>query len=88
MKYMLVIQAKEGVCKTPKPSFYQLEAKSKWSAWSQLGGMAVTQVSAVFKNGFKINFQAMTEYTEKLDSLKPGWREEVVKDPTEGWVRT
>lgn len=65
-------QAKEGVCKGTKPSFYQLAEKSKWSAWNSLGTMGQAE--------------AMCEYVEKLSSLRPGWREEVVRDPTEGWV--
>jgi len=65
-------QAKEGVCKTAKPSFYQLSEKSKWSAWTALGNME--------------RAEAMSQYVEKLSSLRSSWREEVVKDPTEGWV--
>lgn len=65
-------QAKEGACTVAKPSFYQLAEKSKWSAWSGLGAMA--------------RAQAMNEYVEKVSSLQPAWREEVVVEPTEGWV--
>lgn len=65
-------QAKEGICKVPKPSFYQLSEKSKWSAWTDLGNMGQSE--------------AMSEYVEKLCCMRSSWREEVVKDPTEGWV--
>ena len=65
-------QAKEGACTAAKPSFYQLSEKSKWSAWSGLGAMA--------------RAQAMTEYVEAVSRLEPAWREEVVVEPTEGWV--
>jgi len=65
-------QAKEGVCNVAKPSFYQLSEKSKWSAWTDLGTMGQSE--------------AMSQYVDKLSRMRPGWREEVVKDPTEGWV--
>jgi len=65
-------QAKEGSCSTPKPSFYQLAEKAKWSAWSGLGNMGRTE--------------AMHQYVERVGEVLPGWREEVVREPTEGWV--
>ena len=65
-------QAKEGACTAAKPSFYQLSEKSKWSAWSGLGAMS--------------RAQAMNEYVEAVSRLEPAWREEVVVEPTEGWV--
>jgi acyl-CoA-binding protein len=65
-------QAKEGPCQAPKPSFYQLTEKSKWSAWSELGALG--------------RAEAMGQYVERVTLLRPGWREEVAREPTEGWV--
>jgi len=65
-------QAKEGDCTTAKPSFYQLTEKSKWNAWKELEGMG--------------RAEAMTQYVEKVSELQPSWRDEVVVEPTEGWV--
>jgi len=30
--------------------------------------------------------EAMTQYVEKVSELQPSWRDEVVVEPTEGWV--
>jgi len=65
-------QAKEGDCTIAKPSFYQLTEKSKWNAWKELEGMG--------------RAEAMTQYVEKVSELQPSWRDEVVVEPTEGWV--
>jgi len=65
-------QAKEGECTVAKPSFYQLTEKSKWNAWKELTGMG--------------RAEAMTQYIEKVSDLQPSWRDEVVVEPTEGWV--
>jgi len=65
-------QAKEGECTVAKPSFYQLTEKSKWNAWKELAGMG--------------RAEAMNQYVEKVGELQPSWRDEVVVEPTEGWV--
>lgn len=65
-------QAKEGPCNTPKPSFYQLNEKAKWSSWSDLGDMDKEV--------------AMKQYVERLYEIDPVWRVSEVKEPTEGWV--
>lgn len=65
-------QAKEGPCTTPKPSFYQLNEKAKWSAWSELGTLD-EQV-------------AMQQYVDRLSELEPAWRVTEAKELTEGWV--
>lgn len=33
-------QATEGPCNTPKPSWYDMKAKSKWEAWNTLGDLS------------------------------------------------
>jgi acyl-CoA-binding protein len=65
-------QVTEGVCTTPKPSFYQLAEKSKWYAWTELGDLDQSL--------------AQDEYIERLDILEPEWRGMEAKDPTSGWV--
>jgi len=66
-------QAKEGVCNTPKPSFYQLTEKSKWQAWKDLGNLSKEE--------------AIDQYIERLSFLEPDWRGTEAKDPTAaGWV--
>jgi len=65
-------QAKEGPCDTPKPSFYQLNEKAKWSSWSDLGDMEKEI--------------AMKQYVQRLYELDPVWRVTEIKEPTEGWV--
>jgi len=66
-------QAKEGPCRIPKPSFYQLSEKSKWQAWTDLCDLP--------------RYQAEEQYIERLDEVDPDWRGEEVKDPAAtGWV--
>lgn len=36
-------QSLEGKCNTPRPRFYELQAKSKWDAWNSLGDMPQTE---------------------------------------------
>ena len=37
--YSLYKQSTDGDCDIPQPYIYQLEAKAKWSAWSEIRGM-------------------------------------------------
>jgi len=32
-------QATEGVCRRPKPGFFEFRAKEKWAAWNKLGNL-------------------------------------------------
>jgi len=64
-------QVTVGKCNTPKPSFYQLAEKSKWSAWTELGEMG--------------RIEAQLQYIQRLTELEPNWKESDAKEPTEGW---
>jgi len=61
-----------GKCNTPKPSFYQLTEKSKWSAWTQLGEMG--------------RVEAQLQYIQRLTEIEPEWQEKDASEPTEGWA--
>lgn len=60
--YGLYKQAKQGPCDTSRPSWYQLEARSKWDSWKSLGD--------------KSREEAMTGYVQVVDELCPTWRDE------------
>lgn len=61
--YALYKQATVGDNETPEPSFYQLEAKQKWKAWSEVKGMQKEK--------------AEEEYVNELDKIAPKWRDSV-----------
>jgi len=65
-------QANIGECNTPKPSFYQLAEKSKWSAWMELGKMG--------------RVEAQLQYIQRLTEIEPEWQEKDASEPTEGWA--
>nr|CAD7431964.1 unnamed protein product [Timema monikensis] len=54
-------QAVAGPCQTPRPNWYQMQAKQKWEAWKALGEMPVAT--------------AMKKYIEIVGELDPGWEE-------------
>lgn len=73
--YALFKQSTEGVCQSARPSMLQMKARSKWSAWHNLGDMS------------KAN--AQRAYVQKLDKLDPNWLEEKKKNlpgMLSGWV--
>ena len=49
-------QATVGPCDAPKPSFYQLTAKSKWQAWKDCGDMAKEDAIMQYIDRSNINF--------------------------------
>lgn len=59
--YGLYKQATEGDNTTEAPSFYQLEAKQKWQAWTDVKGMSKEA--------------AREAYVQELDKVAPKWRE-------------
>ena len=77
-----------------KPSFYQLTEKSKWNAWKELAGMgraeAMNQyVEKVVKHSSSFSRKMVLKHKRdpmKVGELQPSWRDEVVVEPTEGWV--
>lgn len=54
-------QATEGPCNTPKPSWYEMQAKQKWEAWHVLGDMTCEA--------------AMKSYVQLISELDHGWRD-------------
>eukprot|EP00099_Drosophila_melanogaster_P000401 NP_001027085.1 uncharacterized protein Dmel_CG33713, isoform B [Drosophila melanogaster] len=53
-------QATNGPCKEQSPGLLQLQAKSKWQAWRNLGTMSQSA--------------ARQAYVQKLQELQPNWR--------------
>jgi len=52
-------QGTEGACTTPKPSWYDLRAKSKWESWHKLGNLSQEE--------------AKKQYIETLKTLDPSF---------------
>lgn len=69
--YGLYKQATIGPCDTPKPNWYQTQAKYKWDAWKSLGDMSRNI--------------AMDSYVRLLTEISPSWEEEA-KTESHGWV--
>ena len=61
--YAYYKQTTEGPCDKPKPAFFDLKAKAKWQAWTDLGEMSLDA--------------AREHYIALLTKLRPTWREEV-----------
>ncbi|XP_051160205.1 acyl-CoA-binding domain-containing protein 6-like [Leptopilina boulardi] len=69
--YGLYKQATCGSCDTPKPSWYQMQAKHKWEAWQSLGEMS--------------REVAMASYIRAVGKIDPDW-EEKSNDNSQAWV--
>ncbi|EFA12151.1 acyl-CoA-binding domain-containing protein 6 [Tribolium castaneum] len=41
-------QGSQGPCNTPKPSWFDMKAKSKWEAWSKLGDMPQNKAKQIY----------------------------------------
>lgn len=41
-------QGSQGPCNTPKPSWYDMKAKSKWEAWNKLGDMPQNKAKEIY----------------------------------------
>lgn len=67
-------QATEGPCNIPKPSWYDMKAKSKWEAWSNLGDLSQEK--------------AKNLYVETVKNLDPHFQIEKTDDSTANtsWV--
>jgi len=55
-------QAMEGKCNQPKPPIYDLKARKKWYAWSEVGSMSKEE--------------AMTAYIDLVITIEPKFEEE------------
>ncbi|XP_043278810.1 acyl-CoA-binding domain-containing protein 6 [Venturia canescens] len=69
--YGLYKQATVGKCDTPRPNWYQTQAKHKWEAWKNLGEMSKET--------------AMENYVRAVGKLDPTW-EQNSKAGTRSWV--
>ena len=69
--YGLYKQATAGKCDTPRPNWYQTQAKHKWDAWKSLGDMP----SEI----------AMENYIRAVSKIDPTWEENSTVG-TKSWV--
>ncbi|XP_015511397.1 acyl-CoA-binding domain-containing protein 6 [Neodiprion pinetum] len=69
--YGLYKQATVGPCDTPRPSWYQTQAKHKWEAWKALGDM-----------GKEV---AMGSYIRAVGKLDPTWEKDA-RLGSQAWV--
>lgn len=76
--YALYKQSTCGKCNTSKPSIFNIQARSKWDAWNNLGELD--------------NFKAMELYIKKLQTLESNWNQQNInenkKDKIQQWVCT
>jgi acyl-CoA-binding protein len=67
--YGLFKQATEGTCDIPKPAFYDVVGRYKWSAWKANGSMSKED--------------AMLKYIESLKEVKIGFSvDRIIKYPS------
>lgn len=69
--YGLYKQATCGPCDTPRPNWYQMQAKHKWESWKSLGEMS--------------RDVAMASYIRAVGKLDPTWEEDAKCD-SQAWV--
>ncbi|XP_011157255.1 acyl-CoA-binding domain-containing protein 6-like [Solenopsis invicta] len=70
--YGLYKQATVGPCDTPRPNWYQVQAKQKWEAWKNLGDMD--------------RETAMTNYIQGIARINPAWDAEEMKAESSQWI--
>jgi acyl-CoA-binding protein len=46
-------QGSQGPCNIPKPSWYDMKAKSKWEAWNKLGDMSQNEAKMIYVETIK-----------------------------------
>lgn len=63
--YGLYKQATQGKCNTSKPGLFSMQARAKWSAWSDLADMSSDKAKQL--------------YVEKLQQLDPVWYDNILK---------
>lgn len=64
-------QGLEGPCNTPKPSWYDMKAKSKWEAWNKLKDMPQNDAKVLYINLIK-KIDPLFDSTAETDT-KEGW---------------
>lgn len=69
--YGLYKQATCGICDTPKPSWYQTQAKYKWEAWKTLADMSKEV--------------AMEKYINAITKIDPNWEHDA-KFNAHSWI--
>ena len=69
--YGLYKQATCGPCDTPRPNWYQMQAKHKWESWKSLSDMS--------------REVAMASYIRAVGKLDPTWEEDA-KSNSQAWV--
>ncbi|XP_015588660.1 acyl-CoA-binding domain-containing protein 6 [Cephus cinctus] len=69
--YALYKQATEGSCESPRPNWYQTQAKHKWEAWKSLGDMS--------------REIAMGSYIRAVGKLDPTWEQDA-RAESQAWV--
>lgn len=85
-------QATEGPCNTPKPSWYDMKAKSKWESWKSLGNMsrdkakdlyidAVKKLDPSFEVGKTSDSSSNTSWV-CVSTMQPNFKDETI-NPTE-----
>lgn len=68
--YAYYKQATEGKCNTPKPSWYDLRAKSKWEAWNNLRELPQNEAKQLYINIIReLDSSVLTD----VSSSKEGW---------------
>lgn len=70
--YGLYKQSTCGNCTTPKPSIFQVLARSKWMAWNSVGKLNQNEAKRL--------------YVQKVSRLDPEWLEEYRASKRTGWV--
>lgn len=63
--YSYFKQATEGPCNDPKPAFWEVVKKAKWSAWSKLGNMSKEEAMINYVDELKKIVETMS-YTENV----------------------
>ncbi|XP_056642539.1 acyl-CoA-binding domain-containing protein 6-like [Diorhabda sublineata] len=66
-------QGTEGTCKVPRPSWYDLRAKSKWEAWNKLGNLSQED--------------AKKKYIETVKTVDPTFDEDIQEAPSQQWIK-
>ncbi|XP_058809889.1 acyl-CoA-binding domain-containing protein 5 isoform X2 [Phymastichus coffea] len=63
--YSYFKQATEGPCKSPKPGFWDVVSRAKWSAWNSLGNMSKEEAMNNYVEELKKIVETMS-YTENV----------------------
>lgn len=61
-------QGSEGICSIPKPSWYDMKAKSKWEAWQKLGDMSQVEAKKLYIETIK---KLDSSFDDTINQSKP-----------------